>query len=129
MQMTHKYPFGAIKSEEPIILGLLGQTLYRVYGLGSSSSLTVMENVRNLHTSKAAGFRVLEYTDATRADSPWDSSCFLGDINIGAHHNHHYLFHDRADAEAYLAWAKENTPEIRKDSFWDDYDYIYGDDQ
>lgn len=124
--MTHKYPFGAIESEEPILLGLLGQTLYSVHGLGSSSWLTVMNNVRNLHTSVfsdgSTGFRVLEYTDATREGDHWDTSTCLGDLNIGAHHNHHYLFHCREDAEAYLAWALANTAEIRNHP-WDDWDY------
>ena len=127
--MTHKYPFGAIESEEPILLGLLGQTLYGVHGLGSSSFLTVMENVRNLHTN-SSGFRKIEYTVGDR-DSHWDSSCCLGDFNILHHHNDHYLFHNREDAEAYLLWAKENTAEIKRDPWWDDYDYFndydYGD--
>lgn len=116
----HKYPFGAIESEEPLLLGLLGQTLYGVHGLGSSSWLTVMENVRNLHSTEMSGFRAIEYTDVTR-DERWDTSCCLGDFNIDAHHNHHYLFHTREDAEAYLAYALEHTPEIRRDP-WDDYD-------
>lgn len=127
--MAHKYPFGAIESEEPILLGLLGQTLYGVHGLGSSSWLTVMQNVRNLHTSVfsdgSTGFRRIEYTDVTHGD-PWDNTSCLGDFNIDAHHNDHYLFHQREDAEAYLAWARENTAEPRRD-LWDDYDY-FGDD-
>lgn len=117
--MTHKYPFGAIESEKPILMGLLGQTLYGVHGLGSSSFLTEMRNVRNLHSTKNSGFRAIEWT---YSDEDLDSRSCLGDFNIGAHHNHHYLFHNREDAEAYLAYAKENTPEIRHDPFWDDYD-------
>lgn len=131
--MTHKYPFGAIESEQPLLLGLLGQTLYGVHGLGSSSWLTVMGNCRNLHTSVfsdgSTGFRRIEYTVGDR-DDPWDSGCCLGDFNIGQHHNDHYLFHNREDAEAYLAWAKENTAEIKKDPWYLDYDYYdYGDDE
>lgn len=135
--MTHKYPFGAIESEEPLLLGLLGQTLYGVHGLGSSSYLTVMSNVRNLHTSVfsdgSPGFRRIEYTDVTHENDPWDNTSCLGDLNIGEHHNQHYLFHQREDAEAYLAWALENTAEIKRDPWYLNYDYddiydIYGDD-
>ena len=133
-EYVHKYPFGAIESEEPILLGLLGQTLYGVHGLGSSSYLTVMSNVRNLHTN-GSGFRAIEYdvhSSYSMGAAHKSSSC-LGDFNIGHHHNDHYLFHNRADAEAYLAWARENTGEIRSDPWWDDYDtwteydYDYGD--
>lgn len=136
-EYVHKYPFGAIESEEPILLGLLGQTLYGVHGLGSSSFLTVMSNVRDLSTvelSYTGGtIRKMAYTDVTRENDSWDTDCCLGDFNIGHHHNDHYLFHNRADAEAYLAWARENTGEIRSDPWWDDYDtwteydYDYGD--
>lgn len=126
-EYVHKYPFGAIESEEPIVLGLLGQTLYGVHGLGSSSFLTVMSNVRNLETIKLSytggTIRKMAYTDVTRENDPWDTDCCLGDFNIGAHHNHHYLFHNREDAEAYLLWARENTAEIKSDPWWDDYDY------
>jgi hypothetical protein len=122
--MTHKYPFGAIESEQPLLMGLLGQTLYGVHGLGSSSFLTVMQNCRNLHTSVfsdgSPGFRRIEYT----YDDAWDTGCCLGDFNIDAHHNQHYLFHNREDAEAYLAWALANTAEIRKNRW---YDWDYGD--
>jgi len=129
--MTHKYPFGAIESEEPLLLGLLGQTLYGVHGLGPSSYLSEMRNVRNLHTVEfeymGGSARFFEWT---YPDEDLNSSSALGDLNIGSHHNHHYLFHNREDAEAYLAWAKENTPGIKRD-IWDDYDYdydYYGDD-
>lgn len=125
-EYVHKYPFGAIESEEPILLGLLGQTLYGVHGLGSRSFLTVMSNVCELETIELShslgSVRKMAYTDVTRDGDPWDNDCCLGDFNIGAHHNNHYLFHDRADAEAYLAHAKEHTPEIRNDP-WDDWDY------
>ena len=118
--MTHNYPYGAIESEQSLILGLLGQTLYGVHGLGSSSFLTVMRNVRNLHTTPfidgSQGFRRIEYTVVNRGD-PWESGRCLGDFNIGHHHNNHYLFHNREDADAYLAWALLNTDEIKKSWF------------
>ena len=88
----HKYPFGAIESEKPLLLGLLGQTLYLVHGLGSSSFLTLMEDVRNLHTT-ASGFRSLDYTNATNPNHTYETSGCLGDFNIGKHHNDHYIFH------------------------------------
>jgi hypothetical protein len=119
--MTHKYPYGAIENERGLLFGMLGKTLYGVHGLGSSSFLTVMENCRNLHTSVfsdgSPGFRRIDYTNADK-DRSWDSGCCLGDYNLGAHHNKHYLFHNRADAEAYLAWALKNTTEIKKRPFY-----------
>lgn len=117
-EYVYEYPLGAIETEVQI---LPGQTLYGVHGLGSSSFLTVMENVRNLHTN-SLGYRKIEYTVGDR-DDPWDSECCLGDFNILHHHNQHYLFHNRKDAEAYLAYAKENTGETNSDPWWNDYDY------
>jgi len=120
--MTHNYPFGAIESEKPILFGLLGKTLYGVHGLGSASFMTEMKNVRNLHTNDS-GFREIEYdVDSSYSSETFKSSGCLGDLNIGAHHNDHYLFHDLADAEVYLAWAKVNTPEIKNDPWHDNYD-------
>lgn len=130
--MTHKYPFGAIEDEKAILLNLLGKTLYGVHGLGKSSFLTEMRNVRNLHTvdfkliGGSARFFDWEYHDGLKTNSS------LGDFNIGAHHNRHYLFHNREDAEAYLAWARENTEAPEPLPWWfddfDDHDF-YGDDE
>ena len=83
-----------------------------------------MDNVRNLHTIKSdysEGFRAVEYTDTTSKD-PWDTRLCLGDYNIGTHHNRHYLFHLREDAEAYLKWAKVNTPNMRN-VYYSDYKF------
>jgi hypothetical protein len=113
--MSHKYPHGAIEDETGLLFAMLGRTLYGVHGLGKRSFLTVMENVRNLHTTPSDygdGFRKIEYTGISGNES-WETSSCLGDYNIGHHHNQHYLFHLREDAEAYLEWAKENTPKIR----------------
>ena len=112
--MTIKFPYGAIENERPLILGLLGQTLYAVHGLGESSYITAMYNTRNLHTN-GSGFRAIEYdTDSTYSNERWKSSSCLGDLNIGAHHNDHFLFHCKEDAEAYLAWARTNTLSINE---------------
>lgn len=125
--MSHKYPHGAIEDETGLLFGMLGRTLYGIHGLGKQSFLTVMENVRNLHTTPSNygdGFLKIEYTDSSGNES-WESSACLGDFNIGHHHNHHYLFHFREDAEAYLEWAKVNTSRIRN-SWYDDHDdYAY----
>ena len=116
--MTHKYPYGAIENEAGLLFGMLGKTLYGVHGLGSKSFLTVMENVRNLHTTTfydgSPDFRRIEYTDVRYDNGSWVSGCCLGDFNIGKHHNSHYLFHNREDAEAYLAWARKHTAEINE---------------
>lgn len=116
--MTHRYPFGAIENEGPLLFGLMGQTLYGVHGLGPSSFTTVMSNVRNL-TTNTSGFRCIEY-DVNRPKDTLRSGCCLGDFNIGAHHNAHYIFHNREDADAYLAWAKENTQSYPSKSKWQD---------
>lgn len=105
--MSHQYPFGAIENEGPLLFGLMGQTLYSVHGLGARSFITMMSNVRNLSTNNS-NFRRIEY-DADYSGNNWKTSLCLGDFNIGAHHNDHYIFHNREDAEAYLAWAKVNT--------------------
>lgn len=103
----HKYPSGAIEDEKTLLLGLLGKTLYGVHGLGSRSFLAVMTNIRNLNTK--SGYRCIEYTDATNPNDTYETSCCLGDFNIGSHHNNHYIFHTREAADAYLVWAKVNT--------------------
>lgn len=110
--MMHDYPKGALTCEEDLLFHLLGQTLYLVHGLGESSYLTEMIEVRNLHTSKY-GARIMEYYNATHR---YSSTCHLADCNIGAHYNQHYFFRNRQDAEDYLQVAKKHTPNPRRTS-------------
>lgn len=119
---NHNYPTGAVEDEKMLMMSLLGQNLYGVHALGENSFLTVMNNVRNLHNCPFTAYRVIEYTDITRPRDPWESSCCLGDFNIGSHHNKHYLFRTLADAEAYLQWARNNTSQMRGSKSLD-YDY------
>lgn len=105
----HDYPKGAITNEKDLFFHLLGQPLYHVHGLGESSYLTEMVEVRNLHTNEY-GSRIVEYYNAVHQ---YSTTCHLADCNIGAHHNQHYLFRHRQDADAYLQFAKEHTPGIR----------------
>ncbi len=101
----HKYPQGAIQTEDDLLFHLLGKPLYHVYGLGKQSYLTEMMNVRNLHTV-SGGIRLFDF-DENRLG--YTSSCYLGDCNIGSHHNDHYIFRQRKYAENYLEYAKHNT--------------------
>ena len=128
--MTHTYPPGAIEDEKTLMWALLGQTLYSVHGLGKQSWITEMLNVRNLHTNDS-DFREIEFDEVSHylpVIALSSSSC-LGDLNIGGHHNDHYLFSKREDAEAYLAWAKIHTAppgrhQVDGDLWYDD-DYEY----
>jgi hypothetical protein len=97
-------PKGAITTDKELLFAFLGQTLYLVHGLGPNSFLTEMANVHNLHNIDR--FRAFDYTDK---DGKYETQCFLGDCNIDAHHNDHYLFSKREDAEAYLEYAKKHT--------------------
>ena len=107
--MPHKYPYGAIESEKPLLFGLMGQTLYAVHGLGTKSYIHEMQNVRNLHTI-ADGSRVIDYEyQSTYVGGIRETHLHLTDFNIGEHYNDHYIFHTREDADAYLSWAKKNT--------------------
>lgn len=107
-------PKGAITSEKELLFAFLGKTLYCVHGLGTDSFVTTMVEIRNLH-SNSSGQRIFEYTDLHYG---YDTECFLGDCNIGAHHNHHYLFSNEDDANAYLFYARKHTPGMRKHAFF-----------
>jgi hypothetical protein len=109
----HFYPQGAMQSETEVIAAV-GTTIYMVHGLGSSSSL-------NKETIKSGQMRVLETDWGARyvlADSKYEDKIFLGDRNIGKHHNDHYLFASEADATAYLEWALTHTEGIQRED-WD----------
>lgn len=109
--MSHKYPYGAIESEKPLIFGLMGQTLYAVHGLGTKSYIHEMQNVRNLHTL-SNGSRVIRYDyKSTYYGTIMETELHLTDFNIGEHYNDHYFFHTLEDADAYLSWAKKYTRE------------------
>lgn len=111
--MTHFYPQGAIQTVEEANR-YVGHTLYAIRGLGSSSWME-----EELPTGYA-------YSSTSNSHIMPDKGMgiFLGDRNIGCHHNQHYLFHNKPDAEAYLAYAKTQTREIERDWWdtWDDYD-------
>lgn len=106
----HNYPKGALTCEEDLLFHLLGQPLYLVHGLGESSFLTEMVNVRNLYTYNEKS-RIFEYDNEVHG---YSSEHHLADCNIGAHHNDHYLFRHKEDALNYLAYAKKHTPSIRR---------------
>ena len=126
--MNHKYPFGAIVDEAQLQTHL-GETLYSVHALGADSFLTVMYNIHNLRTGNA-GFRNIDYNYTrsenrlTGLDETGTSHYCLGDFNIGEHHNDHYLFYHKDDAEGYLEWAEANTENIDDDSKFSRYYYI-----
>lgn len=95
-----------------------GQTIYQVHGLGSSSQSSSID-------LKGAFFVLHEgIGEEVRTPAQPYAHFFMGDFNITAHHNHHYLFTEESEAAEYLAWAQTNTPEIDKSwDFFDDPDY------
>jgi hypothetical protein len=128
----HQYPKGAIESEAAVreILAAVWPysedeptvTVYYVHGLGSSSYTTEYVLGRNsqIKENNIGVFIQLDWLKEYSRDFA------LADCNIGSHHNHHYLFANAEDAEAYLEYAKVNTPNIRSyawDYDYDDYDY------
>lgn len=123
----HQYPQGAVQSVETIrellarvwVYGSQPETVYFVHGLGSQSFTSAYEFGRN---SKIAEnhIGISVRTNGLREHS---EGFFFADANIGGHHNRHYIFLNKADADAYLEYAKLNTPDIERDTWdWDIYD-------
>lgn len=110
-----KTPKGAITSEKELLFALLGQPLYLVHGLGASSYMDELHNVSNLHSIDK--YRVFDYVNI---EYGYTTQCFLGDCNIGSHHNDHYLFRNKEDACEYLRYAKIYTksPNSRRQAFY-----------
>ena len=108
-------PKGAITDVKELMFAFLGQTIYLVHGLGSNSFITTMDNVRNLHYEGEQKYRCFEYY---HTEHDYNSQCFLGDCNIDAHHNNHYLFRHKEDAEAYLEYAKSYTRSIHENMLY-----------
>ena len=114
--MTHFYPEGALQSELEVLQNA-GNTLYFVHGLGSSSFMIEEKVVAGQRNISYAGDAQIVYKEGLLSNN----RIFLGDCNIGKHHNHHYLFVSKELAEKYLAWAKTNTPGMRDDCYYLDY--------
>jgi hypothetical protein len=126
-EYVHNYPQGALQSEDEINK-FVGGTLYSVHGLGEHSFLTEMKNVSEIRTEDVWGFRIISYIAITGDSEYQDYSC-LGDLNIDKHYNSQYLFSDKAAAEVYLEWAKENTSRpFTPGVAFDYYDIDYPDD-
>lgn len=109
--MTHEYPFGAIETIEALA-ALKGKTVFHVHGLGASSWLTEYQDIGEPLAEEPSPDILVVYgtVDNEYAKEGWVRSRFCpGDVNITSHHNSHYVFHVKEDAEAYLHWAKENT--------------------
>lgn len=104
-------PKGAITNIKDLMFAFLGQTIYHVHGLGKDSYIITMEDVHDLHYEGDKKYRCFDYYNV---EYDFKSQCFLGDCNIDAHHNHHYLFRHREDAEAYLEYAKTHTRSIHE---------------
>lgn len=103
----HQYPFGAIETVESM-QSCMGRDLYLVHGVGQNSSLQVAANTRNMHVYR---FKVVDY-ESWRVECNAHGGFFLTDFNIGGHYNSNYVFHEREDAESYLAWARQNTDPV-----------------
>jgi hypothetical protein len=103
----HFYPQGAIQTHQELNTAA-GCTVFYVTGLGSSS---FMEEL-TIHP-KAVVERSKYDIDTIACVSPNSRSYFCpGDANIVKHHNKHYVFWNKADADAYLEYAKTHTAEI-----------------
>lgn len=128
----HQYPKGAIQTEAAFreILAAVwpysedkpSVTVFYVHGLGSQSWTTEYVIDRNAEIREN---HVGLFVETNAFNNRESRSFSLGDCNIGAHHNHHYLFADADDAAAYLEYAKANTPDIRSSSWFDDIGWDY----
>lgn len=101
LMRPHFYPQGALQTVEQVFAAY-GQTAYLVHGLGGSS----FTNELRIGTPK---YDKRNDIWAVGDENDYRNKFCMGDVNIGKHHNHHYLFLNREDAEAYLAYAKVNT--------------------
>ena len=108
-------PKGAITDVKELTFAFLGQTIYQVHGLGKDSYLITMEDVHNLHCE--GGQEKFRCFDFYNVEYDFKSQCFLGDCNIDAHHNQHYLFRHKEDARAYLEYAKIHTRSVYENMF------------
>ena len=112
--MVHFYPQGAIQTNNELNR-YAGCILYAVHGLGSHSFLSEYK----IHPQA-----VVEYDDdpsykiATMA-LVGDRQMFCpGDCNVEKHHNQHYLFYNKEDADAYLAYAKQQPHRLNHSYSW-----------
>ena len=99
-------------------------TIYGVHGLGPSSW-----NTEYVLSNEAMSIRNNGIGDYLIKNGVSSSQFFLQDFNCeGGGYNHHKLFDNKQEADEYCAWAKENTPPIKLDRWYDCYDdYGYDD--
>lgn len=97
-------PKGAILNTETLER-YTGGTLYRVTGLGPSSSVVRVRDV-----SKVIKGDLSLFVTCVVDGSMTVSSMFLSDWNIGANYNCHFIFADYEDALSYMMFAKHHTP-------------------
>jgi len=113
-----EYPAGAVQTIEEALKLQIGQDAYIVHGLGRQSFLSHYKIIKPEFHSLSFPQRWAIFFKARYADEKKLTTSFsLGDCNIGAHHNHHFLFLELELAEAYLAHAKVNTSDMRSDDY------------
>lgn len=111
------YPKGAIQSVEEF-QSFVGGKLYTVLGLGKGSFINEISDIKNIITDDiGTRFDCIKYDDIPGYE-------YLGDYNIGKHHNHHFIFTNEEDAKTYLKYAKEYT-RVDKNKLFEEDDYYY----
>lgn len=108
MTYVHFYPQGAIQTVEQLFAAY-DQQAFKVYGLGVHSFLQEVTVPAMIYNGGI---------DCWFGGDRFGDRIASGDLNIGKHHNEHYLFLNRADAEAYLAYAK-TQPQHHRPYDWE----------
>lgn len=106
--LVSKHNFGAILDRIPLELLLLGgvRTFWEVYDLRDHENIRgnpvwieeIVSDGSLIHLSPASHQPCFSTINGRKI--------FLGDCNIGEHHNNHYLFSSKADAQKYVAHLK-----------------------
>ena len=99
------YPFGAVLRGDLLEVGMI---IYTVHGLGSASFLEALHINEFIESGRIA---------VNDIKTGFQDTMSFRDFNVDMinGYNSHYIFHDREDAEAYHAWALENTQNRRND--------------
>lgn len=110
------YPIGAVSTENDLLMMMLAGEVYKVYALGKSSVIRHYTKLRDLRKD-SDGARVFTFSEQLSTYGEFSENCYLGDCNIGAHYNNHYLFRRIEDAQAYLEYVtRRNIGAMRENS-------------
>lgn len=111
-------PYGAITDERTLSMHV-GKTLYRVLGLGKSSSMQPVRLISGPRSKELSSItyelRVADAIEQREDGRSHQILLFLKDVNAGGCHNCHYIFHEIEDALSFLSYAKEHTSSFYAD--------------